>query len=538
VLAEDLEELSKRRIVQPDPKVLFEAGEPGRLTGREARNLDIVDYLASNRRDLARLLRIPPKAVEEDPSLSEEWQAIRVNLKGPINAQAVRRASRLIEDAKRRHQVNFVCVWIDSPGGSLYDSIQLANYLAFDLDPGEIRTVAYVDAEALSDASLVALACDHLVMHPSARLGGEGASVFSERDIAQARETIRDGIAVRKSRSWSLPAALIDPNLDVFRYTRLGNATYSEYFSEEEWSEQLEPDQWEKGRQVTEPGKPLAVDGQRALDYWLANDVVDDFAEFKELYGLEDDPALLEPGWADFLIDALGLPSVAFFLLLVGFAAMWAELHAPGIGVGGFLALICFILFFWSRFLGGTAGWLEVSLFAAGVCCLVLEVFVLPGFGIFGLGGGALILISLILASQTFIFPGNAWQATELRRSLTVIASAGVGVIVVGVLINRWLPHIPLMGGIVLRPPSGEEAADLSRRESLVHFENLLDARGTTTTQLTPSGKARFGDQLVDVIADSEIIPPGTEIVVTEVIGNRVLVRAADEAGSGRARIL
>ena len=531
VLAEDLEELNKRRIVQPDPKVLFEAGEPGRLTGREARDLDIVDYLASDRRQLARLLRLPPKTVEEDPSLSDEWRAVRIDLKGPVNAQAVRRASRLIEDAKRRHEVNFVCLWIDSPGGSLYDSIQLANYLAFDLDPGEIRTVAYVQTEALSDASLVALACDHLVMHPSARLGGEGASVFSERDITEARKTIRDGIAARKSRSWSLAAALIDPNLDVYRYTRLGNAKYAEYFSEEEWSEQLEPDQWEKGLQVTQPGKPLQVDGKRALDYWLANEVVNDFAGFKELYGLEDDPALLEPGWADFLIDALAFPSVAFFLLLVGFAAMWAELHTPGIGVGGFLALVCFLLFFWSRFLGGTAGWLEVTLFAAGVCCLVLEVFVLPGFGIFGLGGGVLIIVSLILASQTFVFPGNAWQATELRRSLTVIASAGVGVIVVGVLINRWLPNIPLMGGMVLQPPSGEEAEDLSRRESLVHFENLLDARGTTTTQLTPSGKARFGDQLVDVIADSEIIPLGTEIVVTEVIGNRVLVRAADEAG-------
>jgi len=529
VTAEDLEELRKRRTVQPNPRVLFKAGQPGRLSAREARDCDIVDYLASNRRDLARLLKLPPKTLEEDPSLSDRWRAIRVDLKGPLEGKNTSQAQRLIEDAIRRHEVNFVCLWIDSPGGSLADSIQLANFLAFDLDPGEIRTVAYIPNEALADAALVAVACDHLVMHPSARLGGQGAYVFSAREIDEARDTIRDAIAVRKSRSWSLPAAMIDPDLEVFRYTRLGEVRYDEFFSEKECSEQLDPEQWKKGPAVTEPGEPLQVDGERARDYWLANDVVDDFAEFKQLYGLENDPALLEPGWADFLIDALAHPALAFFLLVIGFTAMWAELHAPGIGIGGFLALVCFVLFFWSRFLGGTAGWLEVTLFVAGVGCLLLEVFVIPGFGIFGLGGGVLILVSLILASQTFVFPANAWQATELRHSLTVIAAVAVGVVVAGVLINRWLPHVPVMGGMILRPPSGDEVADISQRESLVHFDDLVGARGKTTTQLTPGGKAQFGDKLVNVIADSEVIPPGTEIVVVEVSGNRVLVRAADD---------
>ena len=139
-----------------------------------------------------------------------------------------------------------------------------------------------------------------------------------------------------------------------------------------------------------------------------------------------------------------------------------------------------------------------------------------------------MILVSLILASQTFVLPGNAWQVTKLRDSLLVIAGAGVGVIVIGALVNRWLPKVPLLGGMVLRPPSGKEAEDLSRRESLVHFENLLGERGITT-QLTPGGKARFGGQLVNVIADGEMIPSGTEVVVQEVHGNRVLVRAAND---------
>ena len=80
------------------------------------------------------------------------------------------------------------------------------------------------------------------------------------------------------------------------------------------------------------------------------------------------------------------------------------------------MAAVCFLLFFWSRYLGGTAGWLEVMLFVAGASCVLLEVFVIPGFGIFGLGGGALILASLILASQTFVVPQNDYQFDQLRE--------------------------------------------------------------------------------------------------------------------------
>ena len=64
----------------------------------------------------------------------------------------------------------------------------------------------------------------------------------------------------------------------------------------------------------------------------------------------------------------------------------------------------------------------------------------------------------------------------------------------------------------MLEPPAGEEAEIIRRREALVDFRELLGTRGTTTTQLTPSGKARFGDQLVDVIADGEVIDRGATV--------------------------
>jgi len=213
---------------------------------------------------------------------------------------------------------------------------------------------------------------------------------------------------------------------------------------------------------------------------------------------------------------------------MLGGAALYAELQSPGIGIGGFLAAICFLLFFWSRYLGGTAGWLEVTLFLAGLSFLLLEIFILPGFGIFGLGGGVLILVSLVLASQTFLFPHNEYQLNQFERSLLVLASAIGGTLVAVVLLNRYFPRAPILNRVMLAPLTDEEAETIKQREALVHFDSLVGSRGITTTQLTPSGKARFGDRLVDVIADGEVIEPHTEIVVVEVHGNRVMVQTAE----------
>ena len=48
---------------------------------------------------------------------------------------------------------------------------------------------------------------------------------------------------------------------------------------------------------------------------------------------------------------------------------------------------------------------LEILLFLVGVVCLALELFVFPGFAVFGLSGILLILASVIMASHTFVGP-------------------------------------------------------------------------------------------------------------------------------------
>ena len=212
---------------------------------------------------------------------------------------------------------------------------------------------------------------------------------------------------------------------------------------------------------------------------------------------------------------------------MIGGLALYVELQSPGIGIGGFTACICYSLYFWSQYMHGTASELEIVLFVLGVLFLLLEVFILPGFGIFGLGGRPIVIDSLVLASMTSNWIDSTTVAfIELRSSMSIVVGSGAGILVLGMLARRYLPHAPMFNRVMLEPPHGQELAELSDRESMVDYDHLLEQQGLATTQLTPSGKARIGNELIDVIADGEVIERGATIEVVEVRGNRVVVRS------------
>lgn len=254
--------------------------------------------------------------------------------------------------------------------------------------------------------------------------------------------------------------------------------------------------------------------------------MVDDFEEFKAVEGLDGEVTLVEPGWFEEMTDVLTHPGIGFLLMTIGLCGLYIEVQMPGIGIGGFVATVAFIVFFWANYMGQTAGMLELVLFLGGLTCLVLEVFIIPGFGIFGLGGGILVIISLVLASQTFVLPSNDSEVRQLRDSLLMVVGSGVGFLAVALAARRYLPESRMFSHFSLQPPGADNPQAQSEREALVNYEHLLGTQGVTTTQLTPSGKARFGGQLVDVVSSGNLIRIDTEVQVTEVHGNRVVVKA------------
>jgi len=523
VLRSDLEEFSRGREIVSE-KTLAPAGTMAEFDGREGRQFGFVKYLAPDRAGVAAAFDVPVESLEEDESRFTEWRPVILELRGEITPRLAGQLESLMGSTLETTGANWIGVRIDSAGGDLEASVRLATALA-QLDANSVRTVAYVPAEASGGAALVALACDQLVMHPRARLLA-GSSNVLPAELDAARLALRESLAPRTERSWSLLTALIDPGVELFDY-RNKTTGASRIMSAAEAATLPDADAWRRGQPIQEALQPLEISGERALKLGLAWQTVESFDELKQLYSITEDPVVAQLNWALELIEALASPEFAVLLMMAGFAGIYIELRTPGLGIGGFIAAVALVLFFWSKYLHGTAGWLEVLLFVTGVAFLLLEIFVLPGFGIFGLGGGAMVIASLVLASLTFITPHTSGDMEELTRSLGSVALAGVGVVAIAMVSSRYLPQAPLFRRMVLTPPPPEERVYMEKQETVADYARLVGALGVAATHLRPAGKAEIDHRLVDVIAEAEPLDRGTPIVVVDAHGNRVVVRRA-----------
>ena len=151
-------------------------------------------------------------------------------------------------------------------------------------------------------------------------------------------------------------------------------------------------------------------------------------------------------------------PFVSWLLLFVGLFMLVLELKLPGIGLPAITSALAFLLFFWSHYLSGTADQLEIILFLIGLVCLALELFVFPGFGVFGMSGILLMLCSIVMASHTFVWPTHDYEYRELGYTLLqvtgMLIAVGVGAAVAGAL-------LPVAAAV---QPAGPQARALDRR--------------------------------------------------------------------------
>ena len=543
VTSEEMQRLQESDVAIPDVVTIKEKGDVLLLSGKRARQLDVlVMQTAEDRVDLADLYGFDRRYLRESLSTDKPPRARIIRIDGvidPILHEYVEREIRraVAEDA------NLIIFEIKSPGGYLLDSEQLAERIS-KLDSKKHRTVAYIPEYAYSGAAIISMGCDDIYLHPEAKIGdagtiemrpGEPFERAPEKVLSPLRETMKV-LAKRKGRPPALLEAMADKDLRVFEVTHSQTGRKS-FMSEAEI--EASGGEWIKGALVPESREDnlLTVNGRRAHDLQLANEPVHDMGELKQRLGIPataDLPAS-EQTWVDTLISILKSPGVTFLLFMVGLICIYLEVYTVSgfFGIGGAL---CFAIFFWSRFLGGTAGWLEVTLFIFGLALIAMEIFVIPGFGVFGLSGGLAVIASLILASQTFVIPSTSAEFDQFSWTIGTLSSSIVAVVAVGAVISHFMPRIPGLRGFVLAAPgtvddggpllnpavTGDPSLTLQIGENI----SLLSQTGTAYSTLRPSGKAHINGKLVDVVSSGEFIDPGTPVEVIEVAGNRIVVRA------------
>ncbi len=496
-------------------------GVPLRLDARRLRSSRIAHRIVTSLDEAAEFLDLAELNPVSDDLFSGEAKGVLLEITGSIVSGRVRRWQSNLTSTLESGDINTWVIAFDTGGGSLDESATLAGWFAEPEPP--LRTVAgLVRGEARGDASLVAIACKPLFMKPDSRLGGPGAEAITPEKLDRYNELI-DQIAISTKRPSALIRGLLDPDLVVYRYTnrKTGRIRYA---TEEDIAFGVEDPEaelakWERGERV-DLSDGLAP--SEAISLGLADGESSSIEDVSRRVGLsETPPTVADRGLVRFVEKIGRSNTLAFLLLFIGFAALSAEANAPGLSFPGFVALICFGMYFWMKFLAGTAEWLELVAFSLGIICIAIEIFIIPGFGVFGIGGLALTVLGVVLMSQTFVVPRNVYQVEVLTRGVWVALGGAGGMVGGFIAIRMMLPHVPLLRGLVMEPPSDEE---IGESEKLGDYSNLLGQSGTTTTPLRPSGKARFGDQVVQVVSDGTAISAGDPVRVSEVHGTKVVV--------------
>ncbi len=513
------------KVVQSD--TLSEPGNLPLYSSQMLSQFQLLRHRVASRRDIAERFRLLPDSLEGDPTLGTQWHAVQVNFTGEIDERQVSWVLNALDQLDPKY--NLIFVTLESDGGNASQCLRIANRLA-EFEADTMRTVAHIPNFARGNSSLIALACDHVVMAPAAVLGGVPADPKSSVDHVM-KEPVQ-ALAAKADRDWSLLLALSDPAnaIELWSHQTTGQLR----IMSQEQHRELEAQEQTAWLPLRELSLDDGISGQEAESMFVARYVVDDFHQLKTLYQLQSEPWELSPTWTDRWVHGLARlvtsPWVTAWLLFGAMFFLMTEMSTPGVGLPGFLGTLCLLLFFWGQSCNGNVHWLEVLLFVVGMAFVALEVFVLPGTGVFGLGGVGMIFVAIVLATQTFILPRTQEEFSRLPVSLSMVFAAVAGFLVALFFFRKYLTQMPVFKRLMLHSPSSDDSLkNIDEREALVNWNHLLGQHGKTVTPLVPAGKAKFGQEVIDVVSDGQLIEPNQSVVVMEVSGNHVVVRLDDE---------
>ncbi len=413
-------------------------------------------------------------------------QVIRVPVAGVVEMGLAPFIERTLEEAAAAGAAAVV-LDIETPGGRVDSAERITNAIGRSAVP----VYAYVNMHAYSAGAMIALATERVLMQEGAVMGAatpvDGSGTKASEKIVSAMRAQMRALTEARGLDPAIAEAMVDEDLAI--------------------------------EGVVEEGKLLTLTTGEAvaLGYAVA---VDGWDEVLAAIGIEEATVVAaEVNWAERIVRFFTNPVIAPFLLSLGFLGLLVEIKTAGFGLAGIAGFLSLALFFGAHLLVGLAGAEDLILVAAGIVLIMVEVFVIPGFGIFGIAGGAALVGGLLMAQV-----GSLPTQEDFARAAGVLGATGLLVTLTAwgflrsIFANRRLGR----SGIVLPESTdrneGYTSADLR--------PELVGAEGVAITSLRPAGVGLFADERVDVVSESEWIEEGTPIRIMSAEGYRHVVRA------------
>lgn len=482
------------------------------------------------------LAEMVPTEPEIEPASK---RVVVVPIKGEINGITARAITQRFERANRE-KVDIIVIRLDTPGGLLKPALDISKAIKAATN---IHTVAYVDPNAYSAGALIALACNEIVIKDQGRIGDcapimmGGKLEGAEREKAESpvRAEFRDS-ARRNGYNELLAQSMVSYTIGVYKIEnrKTGKIRYVDERDAKQLSDYDSPGSsrgqkdWKYIKTVVKSNELLTMTEIEAEEYGFAKAIVQNDGDVQKYLGVSN-WELWKWDWGESIVGFINSMAMTGILMAVGMLALYVALSTPGFGVPEVVAISCFAIVFGSKYMAGIAEWWTIALFVIGVVLLLVELLVLPGFGVAGIAGGICVLVGLLGMVMPkdpgpFPFPRTpiAW---ETFWGYTAWLTVGFFIFVGGViLLAKYLPRIPKFGRLVLAEAPLAMAADASRPPDIAPGVDVGQL-GVAVGPLHPAGQVRIGQTTVDVVTEGELIDAGSEVEVVRREGNRIVVR-------------
>lgn len=410
---------------------------------------------------------------------SDQAQIVFIPVKGTIEPGMVGFVERSLDKAYQMGAKKVV-LEIDTPGG-LIASAQKIKTLVF---ASKVPTVAFISGEAKSAGVLVALAAEKIYMSPAASIGAAEPVPNTEKIRASWRSDLESAAEARGRRA-DIVGAMVDRDIVI--------------------------------EDVKKKGDLLSLSAKRAVELGIADQTVQTrnglLTELAQQDGVYYEAVDITPGWGETMAWWIINPFVSPILLLLGFAGLIMEAFTPGWGLGGIIGLVAFSLYFGGHMMAGVAGWMAIFVFVLGVLAIILEIFLIPGFGAAGIIGLGLVVWGIFLSS------------TSPLQAVISLMVAALGSIALMYIMIRVLGHRGMWTKLVLGTKLDSASGYNSSKKGM---EKYIDLTGIALTPLRPAGIAALAGDRVDVVSEGGFIPKGSGVKVVLVEGTRVVVKSME----------
>lgn len=275
---------------------------------------------------------------------------------------------------------------------------------------------------------------------------------------------------------------------------------------------------------LSEKGKILTLTTTEAVKNKVADlEVSGGVSDVLSAFGLPvSEPVNKNPNWSERFLWLISGSFVSSLLLAIGILGLFLEFKTPTWGVAGTVGLLCLIMFFWGHWALRLVGWEEVVLLAIGTFLLVLETFVIPGFGITGILGFIIVGLAFTLS-----LVGKSPSASELFGAISHVSIVFICVLIFFFISIKPLAKTRAVQRFVLQknatPDQKLEIIDQVTDKN--NMDMYLNRQGIAFTNLRPAGKGIFKDERLNVVSEGDFIEKGAPIRIIRVQKSNLIVQ-------------